>query len=217
MNITAPGKDKSVALYTVDLKDDNTLEGKCQVVNSEYAAFNFRKDYQEANSQDEFIENLENENAGLHIHEFNIEDLDSLEKPVKEIYDFDITNKISSVGDEIYINPLLTNQISDNPFKLDSRQFPVDYGYPIESTYIYNYTIPDNYEIEEVPKPINMGLSSKGAYFLYNVSKSGNRIVISCRLTISKDTFLPGEYFELKEFYNQIIKKETEPIVLKKT
>jgi len=43
-----------------------------------------------------------------------------------------------------------------------------------------------------------------------------NKIVISTRFSMNKALFLPDEYKMLQEFYNMIIAKESEQIVLKK-
>ena len=50
----------------------------------------------------------------------------------------------------------------------------------------------------------------------YQVRKMGNRIKTSCVLEFKTPTIAPQYYPYLKEFYNQIVKKESEKIVLSK-
>jgi hypothetical protein len=43
-----------------------------------------------------------------------------------------------------------------------------------------------------------------------------NRIILNLRFSIDKSLFLPEEYKNLKEFFDLIVAKEAEQIVLKK-
>ena len=61
-----------------------------------------------------------------------------------------------------------------------------------------------------------MTTEDNGAKFVYQVVQAQNKIVVSLRISIDKTTFLPSEYQGLKEFYNAIVNKEAEQIILKK-
>ncbi|HEY0432500.1 MAG TPA: hypothetical protein VGC95_01435, partial [Chitinophagaceae bacterium] len=52
--------------------------------------------------------------------------------------------------------------------------------------------------------------------FEYQVAQNGNTISMRCRLQMKRAFFDPSEYDMLREFYNMIVKKEAEQIVLKK-
>jgi len=127
-----------------------------------------------------------------------------------------IQNTTNVINDIVYLNPMFFHQINENPFILEDRKYPIDYGYLIERAFIINYTIPEGYEVIEYPEKIIVKLPNNDAYFAYNVTVMGNKISLTSRFNINKILFLPNEYTLLKEFYNQIIKKHAEPIVLKK-
>jgi hypothetical protein len=78
-------------------------------------------------------------------------------------------------------------------------------------------TIPEGYSVEELPKGNSISLPEKGGRFQYQVSQVGNKIVVNFRLSIDKALFIPSEYPGLKEFYNLVINKQAEQIILKKT
>lgn len=214
--INAKGKDKEQVLYYLTLHEDNSLTGSAQYKRDEYAAFNFRKEYEQFQGEDEYLEHIENEFQGLRITSMTIENTDSIYLPVKDKYEIQIRNQITDVGDMIYLQPMLFHQMVENPFKLEERKYPVDYTYLRDKTYIFTYVFPENYEIIEVPETIKINFPEGGASFSFSAKQFGNRLSVSYNFRINKVMFLPSEYTVLKEFYNQIIKKHAEPVVIKK-
>ena len=79
-----------------------------------------------------------------------------------------------------------------------------------------NYQIPEGYEVEDVPKSIKLSTLENSFSFLYRIKINGNYINVTCKKTIKKTMFLPSDYQAIRNFYNQMISKQTEKIVLKK-
>ena len=94
--------------------------------------------------------------------------------------------------------------------------YPVDYGKPIEKTYIGKFTIPDGYELDELPTNKILMMPGNSAKFLYSAVVTGNVVSIVRTLSINKSLFLQAEYANLREFYNQVVAKQSEQIVLRK-
>jgi hypothetical protein len=67
-----------------------------------------------------------------------------------------------------------------------------------------------------MPKQRNLTLPKEGGSFQYLISQNDNKITVSIRIKIKQIFFTPGEYFFLKELFDDIAKKLQEPIVLKK-
>lgn len=116
----------------------------------------------------------------------------------------------------MYINPIITGQLDENPFKTEKREYPVDFGNPQEKMYLCKIVIPDGYEIEELPKQKVIMLPGNAAKFAYSVTSTGNTINVMSSFQINKSLFLQTDYPNLREFYNQVVAKQTEQIVLKK-
>ncbi|MFD3000014.1 DUF3857 domain-containing protein [Pontibacter toksunensis] len=132
----------------------------------------------------------------------------------------DITYNISANSNGqvsiIYLNPMLGQAEEENPFKLNERLYPVDFGTPRDETFISHFTIPAGYELDEVPKSLVVNLPEKGGRFMYVVKQEGSSLQVMSKVSITKPVFFAPEYALLKEFYNQIIAKQAEQIVLKK-
>lgn len=216
VNLITTYKEKDFTTYHLKLKEDESLEGDIIVRRIDYSAFDFRKKYRAFNSLDEYLEDYKKDKIGLQINNSKIENIDSIYLPVLEDYSVTMSNQVNAIGSEIYINPLFYNQLKENPFRMDKRNYPVDYGYNIEKSTTTILEIPDNYEILTLPAPVTIKLPDNAGSLTYLSVQSGKTINIKSIFSINKSMFLPTEYKNLKEFYNQVVKKQSEPIILKR-
>jgi len=209
-------KDKSSFIFNLTLNDNLEAEGTMQSSKSDYSAYYFRKNYKNYASSDKFLEAMEFDHPGLRIKDYSFTDLDSIYKDVREMYTVKINNVAQQVGNMVMINPFLFEKIKDNPFKLEERQYPVDFAYQEEKTLVSNFTIPDGYVFETVPQPARIVLPEKAGSALIAYSVMGNRVSVTYKFMINKTVFTPEEYTLLKQLFALIIEKQSEPIVIKK-
>ena len=129
---------KTTTLMLINLSEDGSIEGSCRSVKTNHSALSYRNRYNNSDEND-FLEKLENKYDGLEVSDFKVNNLVELTKPIIEIYKFAIDNQTDIIGDKIYFSPLFFLKSKENPFKLEKREFPVDFGYP--STSLYRFTI----------------------------------------------------------------------------
>lgn len=103
-----------------------------------------------------------------------------------------------------------------NPFKQDEREFPIDFGYPWQDKYMINITLPEGYVVESLPKPAAVAMEENIGSFKYNAAVQGNLIQISVTLDINYPNVSNVYYKTLKDFYQMVIDKQNEKIVLKR-
>ena len=120
------------------------------------------------------------------------------------------------MGNKILFTPLLFDAMAKNIYKLEDRKYPVDYNYPLAETIVIEYTLPDGYVVESLPKPIKLKLPDNSIVVSYVIQANGDKISVLYRRNISKTLFLADEYQDLKEFYNLIVKTHSDKIILKK-
>ncbi len=213
----APRVDqREVVFCDLQLDADGGLSGKMTYTDSDYEAYYFRNTYKSYNSQDEYTREVESQFPGLTINSFTCEDLDSLSKPVKEYLDVALSGYADKIGEMISLSPMLFEKMESNPFKMEFRKYPIDYGHPIKSRFILNLTIPEGYEVTDIPKACNIGLPDKSARFTYNAVLNGNKLQLATYFEITKTFYDELQYVLVKEFYNQVIAKQKEVIMLKK-
>ena len=159
---------------------------------------------------------MESNYEDWNISEINYKNLKDRNKPLQIRYAVEIENLANTESERIYLNPILKHKIGENPFKLEQREYPVNFGYPIQINYTMILTLPINYTIEEKPKSTQITLPENGASYSYVIRQTANQVMIRFNFNINKSQFLPSEYEYLKAFYNQIIAKEKQVLVLKR-
>lgn len=142
-----------------------------------------------------------------------IADLDSLEGPVMVKYDFELPT-----GDEdmVYLNPMFGEATKSNPFKSLERKYPVEMPYTVDEIYTLNMELPDGYEVEELPKSTLVKFNEDEGLFQYMIVKNENLIQFRSRIKLNKANFPPEDYETLRSFFDMIVKKQGEQVVLKK-
>lgn len=149
------------------------------------------------------------------IKDYKISRIDSIDLATFEEYNIEMKNNIEYINGLTVINPYYYNQLTENPFKLETREYPVEFPYQISESLITKIAIPENLVPEQIPKSIAIKLPDNGATASIAYSFSGHILLVRYVLQINKLLFLPEEYGSLKEFYNQIIKSQSQPIILK--
>jgi hypothetical protein len=205
-------------LLYLSFNENSELTGE---LNSRYLghdALNLREEIKEAGGKKEYIETLKNKNSELEILECDISNIDSIYNQLTNKYKVKLKNSNEMMDAEvIYIDPILVAKMKDNPFSAPSRVFPIDFGTPFNETYQIQLTIPKGYIVDELPKTANFSTEGKSGSFLYQASQLGDKIIINTILSVEKPIFVQTEYLIIKNFFDTVIAKQTEQIVLKKT
>jgi transposase len=209
-------KAKQMVTYNLAIEEDLSLKGNIIYLRGDYAALDFRNDYEDFNSNDEYLTDYKEGKKGIKIISHKINNIDSIYKPINEEFELVIKNAVSDIDGELYIIPVLFEQVKENPFKVIDRKYPIDFGYAREKTIVVNYTFPQGYMVVNMPVNANLKLPENSAIFSCKSTVSEGKISIVYKLNINSSLILQTEYLNLREFYNQIIAKEAEPIVLKK-
>jgi len=188
--------------------------GNLMINRTGYDAFNQRERL--TNVQEEvYLEDFETNHPNIEVRKFKTRNLHQLDKKLQEMYQISIEYDFAGEKN-IKINPFFIDKRTENPFKLNERTFPVDFGYPRSNTYILSLNIPKGYVVKKLPESKSIGLPNKGGRIVFNVKQSGNIINVYFKKIIRNKEYTSGEYFYLKEFYNQLIKMQDSFIELEK-
>jgi hypothetical protein len=208
----------SIINYNLSAKVDASgeISGEIKSRKSNYEAYKFRDKYAGMNS-DTYIEKLEDLYSGIEISKYTIANKNAdLLKPVDESFAFKSTNQSEIIGEEIFLNPMLFFTLHKNPFVQDKRKMPIYFGYPILNKYNISIEIPEGYQVESLPKGINLSTGDGSFAFKYFLEKYENRIQIVVQSETKNAVVSAEDYLMLKDFYQQIMNKQKEKIVLKK-
>lgn len=207
----------SKEITNVSVKYDNTgkCSGKIRTQFSENNALSYRENAL-SSSKESLMEKKEKKHTGLEVAELKFMNDKDIAKPVAEEYDFSYNNASETLGDKVYINPMMFLALKENPFKSDKREYPIDFVYPQEDKYMISITVPDGYVVESLPANYAMSMEENIGSFKYTIQQQGNIVQLMVILDLNY-SLIPANYYEtVKSFFSKVVEKETEKMVLKK-
>jgi len=138
------------------------------------------------------------------------------EASVKMEFQLTTTAFSSLAGDKIYLSPMLGLGLHENPFKNPDRRYNIDLGPISEEQYTINFTIPDGYKVESMPKSAKMAYEANEINFDYLTETNGNTLKFSVKLKQKTDYVLSTGYPQLQQFFGEMASKMEEQVVLTK-
>ena len=197
------------------INEDGNFEGLMHKSYNGYESVE-KKEEIKIKAVEKYLDDIEIEDDKLDIKSYKISNLDIIDKPITELFDIIIESEDNLNQDVIILNPFINSKISNNPFKLKERTYPIDFGYPRSFQFMLKLEIPKKYKISSLPENIAFKLPNNGGHYLFNIEEKANVISLISKFKINKSHFIPEEYHYLKEFYNQIIKTQNSLITLEK-
>lgn len=194
--------------------EEGLFTGKINEIQTGYVAINERKHIKNSNYRD-YI-NQKEKNASIKISNLTIENKTNLEKPLK--IDYDIALETELIGDKVYINPYFFNTyFSENPFKSDERNFPINFGYPITTTYLMSIDLEDKYTVEQLPENKTLNLFDNIGQCTVIYTENNGKINIRFSFQLTESNFIADAYPGIKQFFTAMIDfQKQDPILLKK-
>ena len=191
------------------------ITGKARNIKTDFDAYSFREKNEGINNEI-YLEKLESNLNGIQINDYLIDNVKELSKPIIENFTFVSNKDCEIIGGKMYINPLLFFTQNTNPFVQEKRQMPIYFGYPKQNKYNISIEIPEGYAIESMPKPLKISTGENVGLFTFNIISEGNKIQVQVTREINTVLVSADFYPVLKSFYQQMIDKQNEKIVLKK-
>jgi hypothetical protein len=137
----------------------------------------------------------------------------NIEKPFTLYYKK--SESIGNIDNKLIINPFCGEAISENPLKQKERTYPVDMLYRKSNRFVTVLNIPAGYKIFSIPE--NMSVDNNLVRIKYNIENMlANKITIFAQYEFKQDVYDPKDYADLRSYYNMIVSKMNEKIVLAK-
>ena len=206
---------KNTIAMLVNLDATGKIEGNYRSIKTNHNAMIYREDYLEADKT-QFLEKLENGYNGMEISDYEVKNDYDLSEPITESYKFLLESQADVIGEKLYFSPMFFLKTNENPFKLDKRDFPIDFGIPHETSYRIIVNLPEGYKIESMPEASALIMPDNLAEFKYYLSGSEKNIQVIVSAKINEPIISPMYYDTLKEYFNKFIEKEAEQIILTK-
>ena len=215
IDLMPKSNSKEVLNMMAQIDTQGKVSGKIRHQYFDYNAYLYRANYNGMAKQS-LMERLEKKYNGIEIQEYDVQNNYDFTKPIIENYAFEATNSVEIIGNKMYVSPLLFFALEQNPFKSEVREYPVDFGFPNQDKFNVSLTIPEGYTIETIPQPKAIAMPDGLANFKYNISNTENVIQLTYAVDINKAIINADYYDALKNFFKELVNKQTEKIVLKK-
>ncbi|MDY8138255.1 DUF3857 domain-containing protein [Aquimarina sp. 2201CG5-10] len=202
-------KNKQHSSFTfrekIQLNSKLELTGKAKHVFAGYHAYNKRKKLNKVNKE-KYIQEIKNSYSEVSINDLILKNENDFETAFRQ--EFDFVRNTEEIDNLIYIKPFTKPFFSKNPFKLNERTYPVDFGYKDSYTYLVSLEIPEGYEFENIPKDLSYAIPDKLGRTSIRFQKNGNTLIMTHRVIFNTSYYSPKYYASLKEFFNLIIDME---------
>ncbi len=209
----SPIKETSNMSITID--EDGYIKGMKRTTYTDLNALHYRNRYAKVKDED-IIAKIEERNENIEIENFRITNKRKAYKPLTEMYTFSSEDLIEEIGGDLYFKPLFFDALTENPFKLKSRVYPIDFGTPFVDKQTVSISIPEGYTVSSLPENLAIGLPNNYGVYKFVISPTDSKILLRTVLEINTSVYPSSHYNELKEFYKLIATKNAEQIVLKK-
>ena len=200
---------------TVQLKVDENfnISGQLREANIGYFGGLKREELNQI-SNDNYLRKKEATIADLEIISNKVSNTNDPDKPLIE--DYEILLHTEGVGN-IILNPFIFKYLSENPFKLTERSYPVDFGFARKSTYTLSLDLAGKYTIENLPENKAFALSDGAGSVSVNYSLTNDVLQMRYDFQLNQVHFLPESYEGLKDFFGNIVQiQNNHPVILKK-
>lgn len=219
INIQPYGKQEMTIMTYLKLDSLGSLSGKVSQISKGYSAASDRSRLSRLDMDKEKYaeEYLMSDWSDAELGEISLKEETNRNAPLEVSCEFTANEYVTVSGDFMYIQPLLAWAFEENPFKLKERSYPVDFATPLRTKMILNINIPAGYVVDQMPKATKVSLPNGGGSFLYQGQAVGPMIQLMSDVSISQSVFDPEEYGTIKAYFDMIVQKQAEQIVLKKS
>ncbi|RNC79806.1 MAG: DUF3857 domain-containing protein [Winogradskyella sp.] len=196
------------------LNENNQLTGTLNRGITGYSAHNYKKLFNENTTA--YKEALKNEFNNSLVSSHKV-----LSKSIQDkrfVEQIELIHDEEFVGDKIYFNPFVYRFFNENPFKLELRTYPIDFGYKQAYLYSMEVDLGDKLKVMEIPGDSNFALPNKAGLVSVSFQNTGSKLTVFLRIKFDKAIYDAGYYDALKSFMSKIIELQNNSIiVLQKT
>ncbi len=208
-----PARENIMILAKLDAKGN--ISGQVRRVLQDNNALEHLEKYKDI-TEEKYLEELESENQHIIISEYKNENAADASKGTSETFSFQKELYAEQIGDKLYVSPALFMSETENPFKSEKREYPIDFGFPVNQKSTITLTIPEGMVVETLPEGITMEAEENIGTFKYAAIAKDNMIQVVQSMAL-KTPFVSAEFYPIiKMFFQSVIDKQKEKIILKK-
>ena len=205
-------KNTSTLIVSAAVSSDGTLSGKINCVYSGSEARDEKSFHNKAEKEEDIIEKLE-QNFGAEISDYIATGYSEYSNRCQEKMNF--TQKCDCTPDMIIVNPFLIEFQSEDSFRAETRDFPVDFDHCFSVNYRLTLNIPEGYVVEQIPSPVRY-VSPLPSSTMIQCAQNGTTIQLMYKFDLNTIFAEKEKYQDIKTYWDQICTIYKQKIILKK-
>ncbi|QNK78025.1 DUF3857 domain-containing protein [Winogradskyella sp. PAMC22761] len=204
--------DVSAKSHSIELSsyEDDHFIGRIKSKSKGYYSYKEKKQFDEDSLN--YNENTIDDYTNIKINDHKVIDYDKTKSEFNETLDFSMEPEI--IGNKIYLNPFILKFFEKNPFQLQERTYPIDFGYKSIFNYRLKIDLNDNLKVVEMPTSVNYALPNNGGRILFNTNLSDNVLTLYFNIKFNKPIYLPESYPYLKIFMNKVVELQNNTVIV---
>lgn len=202
----------------IQINDDGTTSASVSQKFGQYEFLTWMEhhDIKTKYDQEKAISLYRKKHPQLHIVRYEVSEIDKKNLSVTESMEVDLDDHVLDIGNEMLFSPFILSDYLENPFKSESRKYPVDLGAPSGYSSLVAIRLPERFTVKSLPESIRLvGLDGAISFTLLADSQA-SLIQLKATVMIKKPVFSEGEYQELRLFFSEVIRKLNEPVEISK-
>lgn len=165
--------------------------------------------------KDKFIEKyISGTNPGILIDDVTFKNLDSDSLPL--IQDIKFTLPLSSSGEYTYFSANILSGLEKNPFVADNRFSDIFFGVNQSYTIHGNFTIPEGYDFEELPKNVKFIMPDTSITVIRMAQVVEKTLMTKIQIEFKSPVYPAADYPAFHEFYKQLFDLLNQQYVLRR-
>ena len=204
---------KNLSYISLKLAFENAekITGTSKETHTGYAGVALRKDYRQKGKRD-YIKTKENEATVLSVTNYVNTSVEAIDQPFEETYEVALETEL--IGDQVFLYPfVLPPFFEENPFTLEKRQYPVDFGFPFNQTYACSIDLNNTYQLVDIPENKRFSLPDGSGECTLIYSHDAGKINMRFTIKLNRYHFVPEYYDSLKDFISEVITVQTKDVI----
>lgn len=216
--VDLPHKKREVEsiVSKIVLDQDGLATGSLKYVGKDYAARQLRQIWHASDNQNRFFKYLERTYNGLLIKSGEVKYIEDNNKAIELDLLIRLKGRYKINTESATFTPIYMGDFSENPFKAETRTYPIYFDLPKKKSYVLTIGIPEGYSVKSLPQSEIIRLPNKAGQFSFSTSIVGETIQIIYSYKLNATYFPSSMYTELKAFYDAILRKQGESVIFKK-
>ena len=199
----------------LDMSDMGEATGRAEHLLKNYAALAFRSEILKEGKSKTVTKIVPEDYLPGGYKDVVIENENNPDEPIRLKYPLKIKGTNDEYG-KIYFSPLLYLGTKENMFKTEQRILPVDLNHSIAEDCVVSLKLPKGYVVDELPQSTLVTLEGNAGEFEYRIAVSGDVLQVRSKIFLNETYFEPDTYPDLRSFFDMIVKKHGEQIILKR-